>query len=131
MIAAADRVTYTQAEQITGRSHSYLNQRAAAGHLRRDGGTPSEPFTTWLSRAECEELALVLYRRTMAGGYWLTRRQAAELLGLSRGYLYRLPFPHFKTALGDHVLRRVDVEAFAEKRTAKARTSRRQSGQRR
>lgn len=118
MIAAADRVSYAEAQLITGRSRSYLNQRVAAGRLQRDGGTPRDVFNTWLSRTKCEELRLRRYRRPMTGGHWLTRMQAAEMLGLSRGYLYRLPLPHFQAAQGDQLLRRDDVEAVAERRVA-------------
>lgn len=73
MIADEDRVTYAEAQLITGRSRSYLAQQARAVRLRRDGGTAQEPFSTWLSRAECEELGLARYRRSMAGGYWRTK----------------------------------------------------------
>lgn len=133
MIAVEDRVTYAEAQQITGYSRSQLNWWAAAGQLRRDGGTRGDRFSTWLSRAECEELSLQRYRWNMAGGYWLTRIQAAELLGLSRGYAYRLPFPLFEAAQGDQLLRRADVEEFAERRRvwkAKAQVWHRRSDQR-
>jgi len=40
-------------------------------------------------------------------------------LGLSRTYVYRLPFPQCAAAQGDQLLRRADVEASAERRRLK------------
>ena len=71
-IPAGDRVTYAEAVAITGRSRRYLAQLAQQGRLSRTGGTPRTALATWLSRAECEELALQQYRRGRASDYWLT-----------------------------------------------------------
>lgn len=57
VIDPGDRVTYAEAEAITGRSHRYLARQAQLGNLSREGGERTNPFTTWLSRAECEALA--------------------------------------------------------------------------
>jgi hypothetical protein len=41
-IHPADQITYREAQEITGRSHSYLKQRAARGQLTRMGGRPED-----------------------------------------------------------------------------------------
>ena len=116
MVAAidpGDRVSYAEAVAITGRSARYLRQAAQRGLLTRMGGQPSDAFTTWLSRAECEELALQLYRRGHAGDYWLTMTQAAAALGIARQNAHQARdtgrLPARRTAMGDWLVRRADL----------------------
>lgn len=58
LIEPADRVSYAEALLITGRSGGYLRQQVERGVLTRVGGGRGESSATWLSRSECEALAL-------------------------------------------------------------------------
>lgn len=111
-----DRITYAEAIEITGRSRRYLNQQAAAGALSRVGGTRSDVFKTWLSRRECEQLALNGYRRGHATDYWLTMTEAAKMLGIARQNAHQARtvgrLPAQRTHNGDWLVRRDDVLAL-------------------
>lgn len=115
-IHPADQITYREAQDITGRSHSYLRQRVARGQLTRVGGQPRDSVRTRLSRYECEDLALADYRASRRSAYWLTMREAAARLGIARQNAYaartagRLPV--FEAANGALLVRRTDVEAL-------------------
>lgn len=65
-----DRVTYAEAKDITGPSHSYLARVARRGHSTRVGGGPRDIYTTGSSRTEVEAMALALYRRGRQTAYW-------------------------------------------------------------
>lgn len=116
-IASGDQVTYAEAEEITGRSHGFLAKQVRLGVLRRDGGHPWDVYTTWLSRSECESLALAQYRRGQPSGYWMTMTQVAELAGISRANVHsarkagRLLAQ--RTGLGDWLVGRSDAYLFA------------------
>lgn len=118
-IERIDRISYAEAVLITGRSHSYLAGRARAGWLRRDGGTIGAPHETWLSRNDCESLAMQTINRSQTGGYWLTARQAGSLLGVVTKAVYTPGlFRHITAATGLIVFRRYDVELMANTRAA-------------
>jgi hypothetical protein len=89
-IAPGDRITYAEAIDIRGLSHTHLARLAAAGALTRVGGTAHHPYSTWLSRSESEALALTRYHRGHATDYWLTMAEAAELLGAARQHVYKV-----------------------------------------
>lgn len=56
MIPTEHRITYAEAQHITGRSHGYLIGLVRQGRLSRDGGQRGQSRDTWLSRSECEAL---------------------------------------------------------------------------
>ena len=119
VIEPHDSITYSEAQAITGWSHTYLAQLARAGTLTRAGGGPREMFDTWLSRRECEQLALKSYRRRrLLPPYWVTMTTAAMMLRLARSNAYmarkngRLPAE--QTEMGDWLVRYTDVVALME-----------------
>lgn len=115
-IEPADRITYAEAKLITGRSDSYLLAQARTGHLTRMRGASISNFQTWLSRRECEHLALAQYRRHHRPPYWVTMTEAAELLGIGKESAYRARnrghFPTFQAGNGDLLMRRIDINAL-------------------
>jgi len=80
-----DRVTYAQAEKISGMSRSYLVRHIRRGELRRISGGPCN---TWLWRVEMEELALRMHRWNRQTDYWVTMTEAARILNLHRTSVY-------------------------------------------
>lgn len=115
-IHPADQISYREAQDITGRSHGYLKQRAARGQLTRMGGRPQDSLTTRLSRYECEDLALAGYRVGRKSAYWLTMSEAAIALGIARQHAYKARtagrLPAFEAANGALLVRRIDAEAL-------------------
>lgn len=79
-IPPEDRVSYKQARQITGRSHGYLFRLVNEGRLSRDGGRPGQAWTTFLSRAEVEALAIAEYSPHRRTDYWMKVNEAAKAL---------------------------------------------------
>ena len=116
VIELDDRVAYAEAVTIVGRSRSYLKAQVRRGVLTRVGGGRRDGFATWLSRGECEALALQLYRRGHASDYWLTMAEAAQLLGIARQHAYKARagqrLPTYTTRVGDLLVRRRDVETL-------------------
>jgi hypothetical protein len=126
VIVPHDRITYAEAQAITGWSHTYLAQKARAGIIRRVGGGSREMFDTWLSREQCESLALEAYRRRRPlPPYWVTMTTAAQMLRLARPNAYQARksgrLPARQTAMGDWLVRYVDVVALMESKTFRGR----------
>jgi hypothetical protein len=116
-ILIEDRVTYAEAQEITGRSHGYLAKRVRTGELRRIGGQPSDVYTTFLSRAQVEALALHEYRRGLQTEYWMTMTEVAELTCIARANVHRARgagrLIAQRTTMGDWLVRRTDAYRFA------------------
>src|SRR5690625_4933621 len=84
----ADGIGYREATEILGRSKSWVGNRVRDGTLSR--GPQFKKAT--LSRAGVGRLALA--GRTglhqVAGGYWVTTAEVAEMLGTSDGWVRQL-----------------------------------------
>ena len=114
-IEPGDRITYADAIDITGISHTHLARLAASGALTLVGGTAHHPYSTWLSRSEAEALART---RTAAARSrtWLTMAEAAEMLGVARQHAYKVrrtgELPIQRAGHGDWLVRRDDALAL-------------------
>ena len=119
VIEPHDRITYAEAQAITGWSHTYIAQLARAGTLTRAGGGPRQMFDTWLSSRECEQQALKSYRRRRSlPPYWVTMTTAATMLRLARPNAFMARkngrLPAAQTDMGDWLVRYADVVALME-----------------
>lgn len=116
-IAEGDRVTFAEAQEITGRSHAFLSKRARLGVLSRMGGQRSDVYSTFLSRSECEALAVAAYRRGQASSYWMTLTQVSVLAKVSRANVHldrkKGRLPARRTAMGDFLVTAQDAYAYA------------------
>lgn len=124
-IDPGDRIRYAEAAAITGMSTRWLVMQVDTGTLTRTGGRRGDAHHTWLSRSECEALALSRYRRGHTSPYWLTMTAAAAILGIARKNAHQARqdgrLPAQRAANGDFLIRRDDILALVNTREIRPR----------
>lgn len=116
-----DGISYAEASVILNRSTSWIGDRL------RDGTLPRGPahMKASLSRTAVEKLALELWRprRHVAGGYWATTTEAAEILDVTSGRVRQLIacelLPAVRASGGSWLFRREQIVVVAKGRLAR------------
>lgn len=115
-----DGVTYAAAAAILGVSVRSVWRLVESGDLRTHGPRHARRR---LSRAEVEAVAVARHRRNRSGGYFIATEQAAQLLGVNRSRVRQLAdadlIPYVRTARGDRLYRRDQLEVVANARRAR------------